>query len=114
MFMNLFQIADLDDGCGGILPLVKIVRKGLFPIIQIGIPIVLIVLGTLDLGKAVIASEEKEIKAAQGMLIKRFIYAVLVFFVTTFVGIVMDLVATGGTDTGDTGSWSTCWKNAAK
>jgi hypothetical protein len=110
---NLFQIGAL-DACNGLLPIVKVIRKGVFPIIQIGIPIVLIVLGTIDLGKAVIASDDKKVKEAQGMLIKRFIYAALVFFVTTLVSALMSIVANGGDDAGDTTSWSSCWKAAGK
>ncbi len=102
----------MSDSCGGLLPLVRVIRKGVFPIIQIGIPIVLIILGTIDLGKAVISSDEKEVKSAQGRLIKRFIYAALVFFVVTFVTVVMNIVATGADDS-DTTSWLSCW-NAAK
>lgn len=102
----------LNDGCGGILPIVKLIRKGLFPIIQIGIPIVLIVMGTMDLGKAVMASDEKEIKQAQSRLIKRCIYAVIVFFIVTLVTLLMNLVVTS--DIGDTGatSWAECWRAA--
>ena len=48
------------DSCGGLLPIVRLIRKGVFPLVQIGIPILLIVFGTIDLGKAVISSEEKE------------------------------------------------------
>ena len=33
------------DACGGILPIVRFIRRGVFPIIQIGIPIILIILG---------------------------------------------------------------------
>ena len=69
---NLFQIGAIDS-CGGLLPIVRVIKKGLFPLVQLGIPIVLIILGTIDLGKAVIASDEKEVKAAQSRLIKRFI-----------------------------------------
>ncbi len=99
-----------DDVCQGLGPIVKLVRRGVFPIIQIGIPIVLIVLGTVDLGKAVISSDEKEVKAAQGRLIKRFIYAALVFFVVTFVTVVMNIVAKGSESDADTTSWSACWE----
>lgn len=106
---NLFQIGAVDD-CNGLLPLVKVIRRGLFPIIQLGIPILLILLGTIDLGKAVIASDEKEVKAAQGRLIKRFIYAALIFFVPMLVGVVMNIVSAGGE--GDTTSWEGCWQAA--
>ncbi len=98
------------DACGGLGPIVRVIRKGVFPIIQIGIPILLIVFGTLDLGKAVISSDEKEVKAAQGRLIKRFIYAAAVFFVVTLVTVVMNIVAQGGQ--GDTTSWQACWTSA--
>lgn len=103
------------DSCGGLLPIVKVIRKGLFPIIQIGIPIVLILLGTIDLGKAVVSSDEKEIKAAQGRLIKRFIYAALVFFVVTLVTVLMNIVATGADpEDADTTNWKNCWVQAKK
>ena len=98
------------DPCNGLLPIVKVIRKGVFPLFQIGIPILLIVLGTIDLGKAVISSDDKEVKASQKRLIKRFIYAAAVFFVVTFVTIVMNIVAQGGE--GDTVSWSNCWRAA--
>ena len=107
---NLFQIGAIDS-CSGLLPIVKVIRRGVFPIVQWGIPILLIVFLTIDLGKAVISSDEKEIKAAQGRMIKRLIYAALVFFVATVVSALMNIVAEGepeGTD-----SWQSCW-NAAK
>ena len=109
---NLFQIGAIDS-CGGLLPIVRVIRKGVFPLVQLFIPIVLIILGTIDLGKAVIASDDKEVKAAQGRLIKRFIYAALIFFVTTLVSGLMDLVSKGGDDAGDTTSWQSCWRSAS-
>lgn len=102
-----------DPACHGMLFLVRIIRRGVFPILQIGIPIILIVLGTLDLGKAVIASDEKQVKEAQGKLIKRCIYAVAVFFIVTLVNVVLSMVSTTAGDA-VTGmeDWRACW-NAA-
>ena len=109
---NLFQIGAL-DACGGLLPLVKVIRKGLFWILYLIMPIVLILLVTIDIAKAVIASDEKEVKAAQSRLIKRIIYAALIFFVPMLVGVVMNLVAAGGEvaedQTVDTVNWKNCW-----
>lgn len=48
-------------------------------IIRIIIPIIIIVLGILDLGKAVMAGEEKVVKEAQKSFIKRLIYGVAIF-----------------------------------
>ena len=105
---ELFQIG---DNCKGLGPIVKLVKKGLIPIVQLGIPIILIALGTIDLGKAVIASNEEAIKKAQSMLIKRAIYAVAIFFIVTIVTVVMGVVATGAESSTKPDSWSNCWKN---
>ena len=94
------------DACGGLLPIVKVIVS-VMKIVTIVIPIALIVYGTIDLGKAVIASEEKEVKAAQKRLIQRFIYAALVFFVPTLVYFVMNMVASGETDADTTYTTST-------
>lgn len=91
--------------CGELGALAKLIHI-IIQLIQIAIPIMLIIWGMLDLGKAVIASKEDEIKAAQKLLVKRVIAAVLVFLVVTIVTIVLSIVA----DTGaDTGGWHECW-----
>ena len=112
--MDLVQF--LTDDCGGLLPVVQFIRKGVFPIIQIGIPILLIILGSIDLGKAVMSSDDKEIKGATSRLIKRVIYAVAIFFVVTIVTLVMNLFASSGASKdptiGDTNSWEDCWEAA--
>ena len=54
-------------------------------IIRIAIPVIIVLLGTIDLGKAVMAGKDDEIKTAQKMLIKRIIYGVVVFFVVVLV-----------------------------
>lgn len=98
--------------CSALMPVIRLIRDGLIPIIQIGIPIILILLGMFDLGKAVVASKEDEIKSAQKLLIKRVIYAVLVFFVVFLVTAIFNIVT--GTqnkgDIGDTTSWTECWR----
>ena len=108
--LDLFQIM---DACGGLLPLVRMLRK-ILSIVQIFIPILLILFGTIDLGKAVIASDEKEIKGAQSKLIKRCIYAVAIFFVVMLVTVVMNIVASSGEKSANTNGWKTCWYAASK
>ena len=102
------------DTCENLLPLIRLIRNGIIPLIQIGIPIILIVLGMLDLGKAVMASKEDEIKNAQKMLIKRCIYAIAIFFVVLIVQLVFGLLSsTGDEEIGSTStSWVTCWDKA--
>ena len=85
---EFFLIGDnvnISDECKGLGPFVRIIKKALLPMFYIIIPIALILFGVIDLGKAVIASDEKEIKEAQSKLIKRFIYAALVFLIVFLV-----------------------------
>ena len=78
--------------------------KMILRILQIGIPIALLLFGTIDLGKAVMAGDEKEIKSATNVLIKRVIAAVAVFLLFLIVSVVTGWV--GGEE------WKTCWNNA--
>ena len=103
--MNLFADAATwcgEEGLGQIITLLK----NLVRLLQIAIPIGLIIFGMLDLGKAVIAGKEDEMKKATSTLIKRVIYAVAVFLVVTIVSFVMGLV--GSND------WKQCWNNVVK
>lgn len=87
-------------GCGGYEfdPILPGITSTVVTIIKIGIPIVLIFLGMLDLGKAVMANDEKVMKEAQGKLIKRFVYAVIVFLIVALVQLVFNLLGTAGQD----------------
>lgn len=114
-FMSFFQILDVieanpDSACRGFDFVIRLIKNGLFPILQIGIPIILIVLGTLDLGKAVISSDDKAVKEAQSKLIKRCIYAILVFFIVTLVNLLFSVVG-GITGSQALTSWSECWNS---
>lgn len=96
--------------CEGLGPIIRIVKKGILKYICILIPIALILFGVFDLGKAVIASDEKEVKAAQSRLIKRVIYAIVVFLVPQLVSLIMGIVSIGVND-GSTENWATCWNS---
>lgn len=61
-------------------------------ILQFVIPVIIILLGTIDLAKAVMAGKDDEIKNAQKMFIKRLIYGVVVFFVVLIVQAVFGLI----------------------
>ncbi len=103
----------LDVDCSTLLPLIRLIKNGFIPLIQLGIPIILIILGMLDLGKAVVASKEDEIKSAQKLLIKRAIYAIAIFFVVLIVQVVFGLLSNAGDEYGQQGNnWQTCWNKA--
>ena len=73
--------------CTDLQPVINLL-KSVLTIIQWGIPILLIVMGSIDLGKAVLASDDKEIKGATSKLIKRAIAAVAVFFIPMLVNLI--------------------------
>lgn len=78
----------------------------------IGIPIALIIFGSIDLGKAVITSKEDEVKKAWKSFGRRFLYAVAVFAVVWAVGAVLSLTANIGGDAIDESQlngWKACW-----
>ena len=106
--LDLFQIL---DNCNGIGPVVAIIKNGVFPIIYIGIPILLILFGTIDLGKAVMANDDKAIKTATSSLIKRAIAALAVFLVSMLVSLIMGWLTKGGVGVDDDSDWSGCWEN---
>ena len=58
----MLELVQLASACGGLDPLVSLVKNGLFPIVYIVIPIALLIYAVIDFGKAVIASDEKEVK----------------------------------------------------
>ena len=61
-------------------------------VFKIVIPILLIIFGMIDLGKAVIGSDEKAIKEATNSIIRRLIAAIVIFFIPSIVGAIIGLV----------------------
>lgn len=109
----MFDLVQILDCPEDLEPIFRFLKYGIYPIIQIGIPILLILMGSIDLGKAVMSSDDKEIKGATSKLIKRAIAAVAVFFVTTIVSLLMGMFASANTgvetSTEGQGSWVDCW-----
>lgn len=89
-----------DVSCGGmsIDSIIPTFVSNVVKALQFGIPVVLVIFGMIDLGKAVMSNDEKEMKGAQGKLIKRVIYAVLIFFIIAIVKFVFGILNTSGTD----------------
>lgn len=75
----------------GIVKIFQIIGYALF-IIKIIVPILLIALGSMDLGKAVLSSDEQAIKKATNILIKRAIASVVIFFIPTLLSAVVKLL----------------------
>jgi len=91
----MFFLADDTFMCGGVIELPNVVSNLVhlaYMAIRIGIPIILLIVGMVDLGKAVVAQKEDEIKKAQGLLIKKVIAAVIVFLLFTLIRYAIGLV----------------------
>ncbi len=110
MFQLLDSVVNVDSACYGFDFLVRIIKDGVFPIIQIAIPIILLVLCTFDLGRAVIGNDDKENKKLLKRIIRRLVYAILIFFFITVVDLVFTMVGSI-TENEDLIRWSQCWNN---
>lgn len=62
-------------------------------IFKVVIPVLLIIFGMVDLGKAVIASKSDEVKKATSSLMMRAIAAVAIFLIPTIIGVIMGFVS---------------------
>lgn len=85
-----------------ILYYVRLVIK----IIQIAVPIALILFGTIDMAKAVIAGDEKKMKEAQKPFVKRIISAIIVFLIPYIVQVVVGIVT-------NKTQYKGCWEAAS-
>lgn len=95
----------MKDVCTGDLLNVMALMTTAVKILRIAIIAALILWGTIDMGKAVIAGDEKKIKEAQKPFVKRLISAVIVFLIPYIISIVMGLVTTDK-------SYQKCWNQA--
>lgn len=70
---------------------------GMFMLVfKIVIPVLLIVFGMIDLGKAVISSDDKAVSKAAKSLLNRVIAGICIFFVPTIVSILFKMVGSFG------------------
>ncbi len=106
MIRGMFVLADTDVDCqtGSTLVNVIAIVRLVMNIICVAVPIIMILMGTLDLFKAVTAGKDEDIKKKQKALITRIIAGVLVFLVPTIVSVLMNLIGVS--------KWRLCWNNA--
>jgi len=79
-----------DDFCSCLIRLF-IFLGHIMSFIKISVPVIIILLGSIDLIKAMIAQKDDEIKKAKNIFIKRLIYAVVVFFIISIVSFLIGL-----------------------
>lgn len=86
----------------------------LFKILQWIIPVVLILLITIDMAKVVANGDEKQKKDSTSKAVRRLIYAIIIFFVPVMVKLVFRIVGNSrpvdvGGGTISTTSWVDCF-----
>lgn len=87
--------------------------KLIIRLIQWSVPLIIIVLGTIDMIKVVATGDEKVANDVKSTFIKRLIYAVAIFLVPFFVRLVLNLVNDNlihdGSGLESATSWIDCW-----
>ena len=104
MFLEetICHICDNAFGITSGIPKTLVSLVGLiYKAIQIGIPIILIIVGMFDMGKAITQQKEDEIKKAQSLLVKKAVTAAIVFLMFSLVNLLFNIV-----DNGDTNTWN--------
>ena len=77
--------------CTQMEPVLKILGI-IITVFKIVIPIILIVFGMLDMGKAVTSGKEDEIKKSAMTFMRRAIAAIVIFFIPAIVGLVLSTI----------------------
>ncbi len=98
LFMSLFSFGNvyadtMGDFCGNenLIPFINIFSIAV-NLIKIGVPIILIILGMIDMVKAVASQKEDKIKAGQKNLLSRCLNGAIVFFVVAIVQLLMNII----------------------
>lgn len=94
----------LDSGCGWIPDAPIKFMYHIINLIKNLTPVILIIMGSLDFGKAVMSQKEDEIKKAQGAFIKKIIAGAAVFFTIVFARWIVKIVDNAGGNSGN--AWS--------
>lgn len=131
-YSDLAQFCDLNNGCidqraGGshykvtetygecpkeLKPILSFLKKIVKNLLQLVVPIILIIMGSIDLTKAIIqadvAGRDHDLKITVGKFVKRIFAAILMFFVTTIVNVVIGRIASTGANP-NANNWKSCW-----
>ena len=102
----------LSAECDSLYPIIRFFKFSFIPIIQVGVPIILIIVGMITLLKAIASSKEEDIKKAQQLLVKKLIYAVSMFLLILATQTIISFVDTDTNDEKE--SLLACWANTTK
>lgn len=97
VFLPVFTVSAADKvDCGNVTNIPKKIPEltsYAMTIMQIAVPIIFVIVGSLDLLKGLTSQKEDEIKKGQQAFIKRLIIAILIFFIVVIVKLIISVVA---------------------
>lgn len=105
----LEELPDSGTNCGWQPDLLFVlgIARLIIRILQIAVPFVLIIFGSLDFFKAVIAGDEKDIKAKKKPFVQRVVAAIIILLLPTLVNLVINVFD-------DENEFKSCWNAAGK
>lgn len=107
---NTFAVTKVSCGnVTGIPKKIPEIASYIMTIVQIAVPVILVIIGSIDLIKGITSQKDDEIKKNQKIFIKRLIVAVLIFFIIVIVKFIISLVA--DSSSGNISSCIDCFLN---
>ena len=110
----MYILASASEICGDLSEVIKLIKL-FINLICWSVPILLIVLGSIDMFKAVTTNDEKMASEAKSKLVKRIVYGVLIFLIPFFINLIFEIlggIVTENDGFGDTNSWVSCWNES--
>lgn len=89
--MLLDIISDLQNDFGGVLDIIEVIIR----IICIIVPVVLVIICSIDFAKAVISQDNDALKKALSLSFKRLLAGVIIFLLPFVISFIMQLVGGG-------------------
>jgi len=108
--MFLVAIGTADGFCAGTAGIWQF-AGWIVTVLKVIIPAILVIIGIITLGKAVISDDDKLIKDGINKLIKKFIVAVVIFFIPSIIKTLFNVISGTDATKNDTAVCITCIAN---
>lgn len=89
--INILDICSIE-----VDPMIPAFTSALIEIIKYLVPVILIVLGVIDLIKAMVATDSNKMKGSIGLFFRRIVYSVLIYFVVALVQFAVNTLGKSG------------------
>ena len=109
--MFILDCTEAAEMCSNLQPFLNVIKL-LLQFIRWSVPILLVILGSIDMFKAITkANDEKAVNDARNAFIRRLIYGVVIFLVPFFVNLILELVGNAfpSEDSVTATTWVSCW-----